>query len=153
MCNSKTKSENCITEILSVINILQRNACPDTCLDSCDKPVLGGGSSCLVCNTRPVMIYTCCGNGVPFSMPVCKDITTACSNPGEVNPSMECSSVFRVEKIEGNCATFRVLKPNTEECSDKKARTPFIGTNSFFTFDLNCACAVKCLSDTYVDCI
>jgi len=151
MCNSKPHGENCITEILSVINILQRNASPDTCLDSCDKPVLGGGNNCLICNTRPVMIYTCCGNGVPFSMPVAKDIITTCSNPSEVNQSIECSSVFRVEKIEGSCATFRVLKPNIE-CNDKN-KNPFIGTNSFFTFDLSCACAVKCLSDCYVDCI
>ena len=151
MCNSKTKSENCITEILMVINILQRNASPEACLDSCDKPVLGGGSNSLRCNTRPVMIYTCSGNGVPFSMPTAKDAVMGCSTPNEATQSLECSSVFRVEKIEGNCVTFRVLKPNAE-CSGKN-KNPFIGTNSFFTFDLNCACAVKCLSDCYIDCI
>jgi hypothetical protein len=30
---------------------------------------------------------------------------------------------------------------------------PYISTNSFFTMDLSCVCAVKCLSDTYVDCV
>jgi len=151
MCNNKPSGENCIAEILNVINILQRNACPETCMDSCDKPTLGGGSSCLICNTRPVMIYTCCGNGVPFSMPTCKDLTATCSTPEEAVISSECSSVFRVEKIEGNCVTFRVLAPNPD--STCNARTPFISTNSFFTFNLDCACAVKCLSDTYVDCV
>jgi len=154
MCNSKSSGENCISEILCVINILQRNASPESSMDSCDRPTLGSGSSCLVCNTRPVMIYTCCGNGVPFSMPVCKDLTTSCSNPEGVNRDAECSSVFRVEKIEDNCATFRVLKPNTAECNEKdKVKMPFIGTNSFFSFDLSCACAIRCLSDTHVDCI
>ena len=153
MCNSKTRSENCIAEILSVIDILQKNACPESCLETCDRPTLGCGSNALLCNTRPVMIYTCCGNGVPFSMPTCKDLAVPCSTPTEVNTAMECSSVFRIEKLEGNCATFRVLKANTEECADSKKKAPFVSTNSFFTFDISCACAVKCLSDTFVDCV
>ena len=71
MCNNNNDRENksCIAEILKVILLLQQNACPDNCLDSCDRPMLGGGTNCLVCNTRPVMLYTCCGNGVPLSMP------------------------------------------------------------------------------------
>ena len=47
-------------EILQVICVLQNNACPDNCLLSCDRPALGGGSTCPICNTRPVMIYPCC---------------------------------------------------------------------------------------------
>ena len=53
MCNEKTT--NCIGEILKVILVLQQNACPESCLDSCDRPMLGGGPNCLVCNTRPHM--------------------------------------------------------------------------------------------------
>ena len=68
MCN-KNECDNCIADILKVILILQQNACPDNCLDSCDRPTLGGGPNCLVCNTRPVMLYTCCGNGVPCPVP------------------------------------------------------------------------------------
>ena len=45
-----------IGEILKVILVLQQNACPESCLDSCDRPMLGGGPSCLVCNTRPLII-------------------------------------------------------------------------------------------------
>ena len=133
MCNDKTT--NCIGEILKVILVLQQNACPESCLDSCDRPMLGGGPSCLVCNTRPVMLYTCCGNGTPWSMPIEKDST----------------NVFRVEKLDGNCCTFRVLARNPQEsCCNS---IPYIATNSFFTMDLSCCCAVKCLSDTYVDCV
>ena len=98
MCNEK--DTNCIAEILSVILVLQQNACGDSCLDSCDRPMLGGGPSCLVCNTRPVMIYTCSGGSTPWSMPTVKDSTAACDGMNTL-----CSSVFRVEKIEGNCCT------------------------------------------------
>ena len=108
MNNCENNSGNCINEILSVILVLQQNACPESCLDACDRPVLGGGPNCLVCNTRPVMLYTCCGNGTPWSMPTTKDTTATCPTAG----TTACSNVFRVEKIEGNCCTFRVLADN-----------------------------------------
>ncbi len=135
---------NCINEILNVILVLQQNACPENCLDTCDRPLLGGGPNCLICNTRPVMLYTCCGNGVPWSMPTTKDVTSTCT-PTTAN----CSVVFRVEKIEGNCATFRVLEDNP----DTTSLNPYVSTNSFFTIDNSCICAIRCLSDTYVDCV
>ena len=145
MCNKDNNAGNCIMEILQVINVLQSNACPESCLLSCDRPALGGGPNCLVCNTRPIMIYTCCGNGTPWSMPTtrtnidCNDTTT----PGA------CSNVFRIEKIDGCCATFRVLAENPEPT----ALTPYVATNSFFTMNLNCVCALRCLPDTFVECI
>ena len=143
--NNTNRSGNCICEILSVILVLQENACPENCLDTCDRPMLGGGANCLICNTRPVMLYTCCGNGTPWSMPTTKDPIN-CS--GESN-SQTCSTVFRVEKIEGNCCTFRVLAQNTDETS----LNPYVSTNSFFTMDCSCICALKCLNDSFVDCV
>ncbi|MDD5864989.1 MAG: CotY/CotZ family spore coat protein [bacterium] len=143
--NNANRSGNCICEILSVILVLQENACPENCLDTCDRPMLGGGANCLICNTRPVMLYTCCGNGTPWSMPTTKDPLN-CS--GESN-SQTCSTVFRVEKIEGNCCTFRVLAQNTDETS----LNPYVSTNSFFTMDCSCICAIKCLNDSFVDCV
>ena len=137
MCNEK--NTNCIGEILKVILVLQQNACPDSCLDSCDRPMLGGGPSCLVCNTRPVMLYTWCGNGTPWSMPIEKEETAT------------TSSVFRIEKLDGCCATFRVLAPNTDEA--EATTIPYVATNSFFTMNLNCCCCLRCLNDTYVECI
>ena len=144
-CENNTKG-NCVNEILSVILVLQQNACPEVSLDSCDRPVLGGGANCLVCNTRPVMLYTCCGNGSPWSMPTTKDATVTCASG---TSSDECSTVFRVEKIEGNCCTFRVLADNP----DTTSLNPYIATNSFFTMDCSCLCAIRCLSDTYVECV
>ena len=55
--NSNECENNCLQEILQVINVLQSNACPENCLNSCDRPALGGGSNCVVCNTRPIMLY------------------------------------------------------------------------------------------------
>ena len=141
-------TNNSIADILKVILILQQNACPESCLDSCDRPMLGGGPNCLICNTRPVMLYTCSGNGCPWSMPVSKDLTTVCSNPQVNNCSYECSNV---EKLDGNTATFRVLIQNPEEsCCNSQ---PYLATNSFFTMDLSCCCVIRCLNDTYVDCV
>lgn len=143
MCNNDNEERNCISEILKVILVLQENACPDNCLDSCDRPMLGGGANCLICNTRPVMLYTCCGNGTPWSMPTTKDVTASCDD------QTTCSTVFRVEKVEGNCCTFRVLADNP----DTTSLNPYVATNSFFTIDCNCLCVIRCLSDTYIDCV
>ena len=155
MCNNLNNNErsdgkNCIAEVLKVIDVLQKNACPENCSDSCDRPILGGGTNCYVFNTRPVQLFTCCGNGIPFSMPVCKDFIEVCSTTTGLNPSENCSTIFRVEKLEGNCCTFRVLVPNTDTTN---CNIPWLATNSFFTFDCDCLCAIRCLSDCFVECV
>ena len=143
MCNKKDNC-NCISEILSVILLLQQNSDEDEkCLDTCDKGFLGNNITCPKYNTRPVMLYTAFGNGKPWEMPISR-IDESCEDP-----STECSTVFRIEKLDGCCATFRVLKPcprSSEACS-KTWKT----TNSFFTIDLTCVCAIRCLKDTVVD--
>lgn len=144
MCCKDNHENNSLAEILSVILVLQQNACVDSCLDSCDRPMLGGGPTCLVCNTRPVMLYTCGSNGTPWSMPTTKDSTASCDGTGA-----GCSTVFRVEKIEGNCCTFRVLQDNP----DTTSLYPYVTTNSVFTMDLGCLCSIRCLTDTFVECI
>ena len=144
-CKDNDNCNDCLTDILRVILVLQQNACGDSCLDSCDRPMLGGGPSCLGCNTRPVMLYTCGSNGTPWSMPTTKDSTATCDGAGTTG----CSVVFRVENIEGNCFTFRVLADNP----DTTSLYPYVNTNSIFTMDLGCLCAIRCLTDTYVECI
>ena len=148
MCNNNTENNDCrcIAEILTVINILQQNAsCNDACLDTCDRGFLGCGTTTLTCNTRPIMLYTCCGNGVPWTMPTTKT-DGVCGEDG-----VTCSSVFRIEKIDGCCATFRVLAPNPD--TTEAALIPYVATNSFFTMNLNCVCTLRCLQDTFVECI
>ena len=84
-------------------------------------------------------------------MPIDKDNNSACSNTEVSAGCPECSNIFRVEKLDGTCATFRVLAPNPQEsCCNSM---PFTSTNSFFTMDLSCVCAIKCLNDTFVDCV
>ncbi len=149
MCenNNNTNDCKCIAEILTVICILQQNAnCADgCCLDTCDRGFLGCSATSLSCNTRPIMLYTCCGNGTPWSMPTTKE-AVVCGDAGAV-----CSNVFRVEKIDGCCATFRVLAPNPDVA--EAATIPYVATNSFFTMNLNCVCVIRCLQDTFVECI
>ena len=144
--NNDNESCRCIAEILTVINVLQQNAnCGDSCLETCDRGFLGCNTTTLGCNTRPVVLYTCAGNGTPWSMPTTRE-NVVCGDEGVV-----CSSVFRVEKIDGCCATFRVLAENTDPATS--ATIPYVATNSFFTMNLNCVCALRCLPDTYVECI
>lgn len=139
MCNNT--DGKCIAEILTVICILQQNAnCADSCLDTCDRGFLGCNVTSLSCNTRPVMIYTCGGGNTPLAMPISK-------NPNE----QTTSNVFRVEKIDDNCATFRVLATNPD--GDEASTIPYVATNSFFTLNLGCCCALRCLNDTVVECI
>ena len=87
---------------------------------------------------RPIVLYTCGNGNTPLAMPISKDpsITTT-------------SNVFRLEKLDGCCATCRVLAPNTDESSV----FPYEATNSFFTINLGCCCVLRCLDDTFVECI
>ena len=138
MCNNNNNDcDNCIMEILKVINVLQSNACPDNCLQSCDRPALGGGPNCIICNTRPIMLYLNCSNGQALQMPTTR---TADSD--------NTSNVFRVEKVDGCCCTCRVLSP-----SEEGATYPYTSTDSLFTINVNCVCMIRCLNDTYVECI
>ena len=144
--NNDNESCRCIAEILTVINVLQQNAnCGDSCLETCDRGFLGCNTNSLGCNTRPVMLYTCCGNGTPWSMPTTRDDSVS----DDDKPTT--SSVFRVEKIDGCCCTFRVLRRETGDANESK--TTYEATNSFFTMNLNCVCALRCLPDTFVECI
>ena len=138
MCNNNNNDcDNCIMEILKVINVLQSNACPDNCLQSCDRPALGGGPNCIVCNTRPIMLYLTGSNGVALAMPTSRSEAAGTT-----------SNVFRVEKVDGCCCTCRVLSP-----SEEGATYPYTTTDSLFTINANCICSIRCLNDTYVECV
>ena len=139
MCNNENNTcENCIADILKVILLLQQSVCQnDCCLETCDRGFLGQ-NSCLFFNTRPIVLYTCASGSTPLEMPISKDLSITTT-----------SNVFRLEKLDGCCATFRVLAPNTEEGST----FPYEATNSFFTINLGCVCIIRCLEDTFVECI
>lgn len=133
MCNNSNSNSscNCIAEILKVINILQSEVCPgDSCLETCTRAYFGPNSS-VDFNTRPVTLYTC--DGTNIAIPI--------SNvPNEATTS----NIFRVEKVDGCCATLRVLIYNTDT-------NTYTSTNSFFTINTNCCSCIKCLADTFVE--
>ena len=121
-----------MADILKVILILQQSACGnDDCLDTCDRGFLGQQVSPTFYNTRPISLYTC-GNNEPLAMPISK-------SPTETTTSI----VFRLEKLDGCCATCRVLVVGDDGS--------YTATNSFFTINLDCLCIIRCLDDTYVE--
>lgn len=140
MCNNENNNtcNNCIQDILKVILLLQQSVCQnDSCLETCDRGFLGQSCSTF-CNTRPITLYTCSSASTPLAMPISKDVTET-----------ETSTVFRLEKLDDCCATCRVLTTNPDDSS----QFPFVATNSFFTINLNCVCILRCLDDTFVDCV
>ena len=129
MCDDKS----CLTSILETILCLQ-NSKDDSCeVLGCDKPYLGPTPSLVCYNTRPINLYNCttgCRWSFPYTL-------------GSVNGT---SSVFRLENLEGNCCTCRVLAPNPDTSSSE----PYVLTSTFFTINLDCVSAIKCLPDVLV---
>lgn len=126
-----------ISKILSFILELQKCA-ENTNLDTtgCDNPCLGPNiSNGLIFNTRPITLYSCC-TGELWTMPFTLNGTT-----GD-------STVFKISKLDCNCATFEILAPNPDTTNPL---LPYIGTNNFFTIDLDCVLAIRCLNDTYTN--
>lgn len=125
MCDKNNcKKDNCLANLLEKIILLQQAGENNT--NGCDKPFLGNVS--LMANTRPINLYSCCTNKIweiPFNY----------------NCQTGVSSFFRIECVNDNCATFRILIKDNDE---------FIATNNFFIIDLNCVSSIKCLADTLV---
>jgi len=154
MCNNNTDCK-CISDILKVINILQKKAVhhDEECDNTCDRRILGRPICFFECNTRPIQLFLCGMNGNdPLVMPTSKD-------PGLRSDPDQFSSVFRVEKVDDCCCTCRVLKEvhdhddGGKTLSDDDDCPEFEATDSFFTLDLKCVCCIRCLEDTFVDCL
>ena len=96
MCKENTDCK-CISDILKVINILQKKAERfDDCDNRCDRPKLECDKKC-ECNTRPIQLILYGQNGDnPLVMPT----TTGTTPIGDAScPTPAFSSVFRVEKL------------------------------------------------------
>ena len=129
MCDDKS----CLTSILETILCLQ-NSKDESCeVLGCDKPYLGPTPSLVRYNTRPINLYNCT-TGCRWSFPYTLD---------SVNGT---SSIFRLENLEGNCCTCRVLAQNPDTSSSE----PYVLTSTFFTINLDCVSAIKCLPDVLV---
>ena len=136
--NNQECNETSISRILNFILKLQRGA-DRVDLDEtsgCDKPCLGPNvTNGIVFNTRPITLYSCC-NGALWTMPY------------NLNGETGDSTVFKITKLDNNCATFEILAPNPDTTNPL---LPYISTNNFFTIDLDCVLAIRCLADTYTN--
>ena len=131
MCDEERNNEcGCIKEILKKILLLQKQEFDNESYAGCDKPFLGPVCNQICYNTRPILLFNCCsGNAWSF--------------PYTLNGEESQSSVFRIEALDECCCTCRILATNDD--------TQFIATNDFFTLDLSCVGAIKCLPDTSVE--
>jgi hypothetical protein len=121
MCNN---NGNCIAEILERIIMLQQQNNSATQL-GCERPML---TNTTLANTRPINLYCCCTNSI-WTMPY------------DYNDVTGTSSVFRVENVNDNTATLRILIDNGDT---------YTATDNFFTIDLDYISCIKCLTDTLI---
>lgn len=119
-----------IRETLNLILTLQKNSCCTSECEGCTRPFLGPTGTTICYNTRPITLFSCC-TGELWTMPY------------TLNGETGTSSVFRIENIEGDCATFRILIPGAETGT-------YTLSSSYFTIDLSCILAIQCLADAYV---
>lgn len=133
--SNNTTCNDGIRDILKTILILQKESdIPANCLDTCDKRSLGDIPSICGYNTRPITIYMCGCCNTRLEMPISRNPFDTTSSP-----------VFRIEKLDDDTATFRVLIANEGN------PVTYTATDSFFTVDIDCICVLKCLGDTFVE--
>ena len=140
MCPDNNEQTNtcCIANILEVIVKLQNRSEKFDCFgDGCDRPYLGPTPSTICYNTRPINLYRC-SDGELWTFPYTLNGTTGESN------------VLRCEQVDGCCATCRVLAPNPDTTATD---VPYVATDSFIIVNSSCVCALRCLPDTFIDCI
>lgn len=134
MCGENRNCSCSFIKTLELILMLQQQGEDCEIQNGCTKPFLGPTASGICLNTRPITLYSCCNN-------------TLWTMPFTFNGTAGESTVFRIENLDDNCATFRVLAPN-QDTTD--ALIPYVATNDFFTINLNCIGVLKCLEDTSV---
>lgn len=132
-CENNNNKSNCLANILETILYLQqkRDECDED--NSCTRPFLGPANNIICLNTRLISLYSCCNN-------------TLWTMPYTLNGTSGTSSVFRIESLDNECATFRVLAPN----SDTSSSFPYVATEDYFTIKLSCIGVIKCLGDTSI---
>lgn len=124
------KVNNCIKNLLKLINLLQKNARNDNRLeDGCCKPFLGPDIVSNCYNTRVITLYNKKGN----------IFTTTYVDE---NGNTQTSSFFRVEKVFDDCSTLLILNKNGNNYSS---------TKQTITVRLSCICAIKCIEDVTID--
>ena len=118
-------NENCLANILKVINILQNNALELGCDNTCTRPFLGEvNNSCY--NTRLVTLYRCDNSLVTL--------------PYTLNGTESETTVFRVMNVTNNSVNDLLIQDNDDGT--------YTNTNTYATINLGCICAIRCIGDT-----
>ena len=136
MC-SNNNCEDLKDVLCTIVKLQKKGQCFDEGITSCDRPFLGlaNNTNSFIFNTRPITLYT--SNNTLFEAPYTLDSTSG------------TSTVFRVEKVTNSTATLRVLAPNP----DTTSVLPYVATDSFIIVNSSCVCAIRCLPDTFIDCL
>ncbi len=121
--------ENCLVNILKVINALQETSEQIECNNSCTRPFLGEGINNQCFNTRLVTFYRC--------------DNTLVTLPYTLNGVSSETTVFRIESV-NNCSVTVLLL-----ALDDTTNT-YSSTNTYATINLGCICAIRCIGDTTI---
>jgi len=131
-----SRNESCFLNTLCLIDTLQRNSnTEEECDNSCQRPFLGNLNRPIPINTRPITFYRCDNSLISV------DFTDEFGNPNT-------SNIFRIENIDGNCITCRMLTPINR--IERESNEEFELTSQTAVINLGCVCAIKCLPDTFV---
>ena len=122
-------NENCLANILKVINVLQNNAEKIDCNYSCTRPFLGEGVNNTCFNTRLVTLYRC--------------DNTLVSLPYTLNGVNATTTVFRVENVTDNSVTVLLIGADATGAYT-------VNTDTYATINLGCICAIRCIGDTTI---
>ena len=119
-------NENCLANILRVINVLQNNA-EDKCdaNNSCTRPFLGDLPNVICFNTRLITFYRC--------------DNTLVTLPYTIDDVAGETTIFRVENVTDTSVTVRLIQDNGDGT--------YTNTNTFATLNLGCICAIRCIGD------
>ena len=114
---------NHLLDIIRLIYNMQENITRnEPILNNCTKPFLVPPET--INNTRPIMLYLC--NNTPLEIQYDNNGTEATSD------------TFRIEGIDNNCVTVRLLNNTAGTITS---------TNEMATINMECIAAIRCLSD------
>ena len=129
----------CFEKTLKLINKLQKNCeCREEIDNTCSRPFLGNLTNFECYNTRPINFYGCDNNLITIEYSIVIEGETLTGRSG----------IFRIERVEDCCAICTILIENPDTTVTNR---PYITTNQTATINLDCVCAIKCLTDTIVD--
>ena len=118
-------NENCLANILQVINILQNSAQKLECTNGCTKPFLGETNNTCY-NTRLVTLYRCDNSLVTL--------------PYTQNGTESETTIFRIMNVTNNSVNVLLIQDNDDGT--------YTNTNTYATINLDCICAIRCIGDT-----